>query len=495
MKPWLAKLLGQPTEPPVATRSQATSAATPAARVPLPARSSDRPANAAPVFGVRHALIDVQGAVIGFEFRLAESVEVRLRRDPRGEAAVAYTLGLLASTEATLQAGHAVLVCLPAAIASRPAVAEHIPSGAWVCVEGAAAIAPAAHSPHCAAGSPTSRAEGGIDAGALRARGVRLGAPGDLTVDGVTGGVSAAVGGAANGATHKDPFATVGRNLADGDAVDFRRWTPGAGGIDALRRAISEARRAEPRSTLIACDLDSVDAIEQCLAAGATWASGRFAGQASKRPSQPMQADVQRIIGLLNSLGDERKPLTDLTRDLRTDAPLCYRLLRQVNSPGMGLTRSVDSIEQAVLVLGRAELQRWLSVLMLASVHGRPTSRAVQEVALARARLLELLAPGAPGPTPDALFTVGLLSLLDVMLQMPLEQALGPLRLSADASAALLLHSGPWHRWLALAQALERRDLDEVGTLAEDVGGLDRVLALADEAWQWASSVQRALQP
>jgi EAL and modified HD-GYP domain-containing signal transduction protein len=442
MKGWLGKLIGK-----------STAAATPVvAPVILPARTAQA-ASAPAGSGVRRALVGSSGNVDGFEFCFAASIEQRLRRRADPVAQAAHALALISSMRPTIDIGCIALIRLPGALLARPNVLEQLPAGAFVCIDDGDASS--LDTP------PLTTDESDTLRQTLRTRGVRLG--------------------------------TSDTGASTDVRPDFRILGHAGEAPERLLARIREARRSEPEMTLIAVGLDSVDTIEQCLAAGATWASGRFTGQPSTRAARPAQADVQRIIGLLNSLGDERKPLADLTRDLRTDAPLCYRLLRQVNSPGMGLKRSVDSIDQAVLVLGRAELQRWLSVLMLASVNGRPTSRAVQEVALARARLLELLAPGAPGPTPNALFTVGLLSLLDVMLQMPLEQALGPLRLSADASAALLQRSGPWHRWLALAEALERQDLDAADALANDIGGVDRVLELSDEAWQWASSVQRAL--
>jgi EAL and modified HD-GYP domain-containing signal transduction protein len=144
-----------------------------------------------------------------------------------------------------------------------------------------------------------------------------------------------------------------------------------------------------------------------------------------------------------------------------------------------------------VLILGRSELYRWLSVLLLAAVSGRRSSRALQEISLARARMLELLARECGTEPPDALFTVGLLSLLNVMLEVPMSQALQPLRLSESAHNALLDHSGPWHAMLTLSEALERHDLDGVDSVAAQFGGTERVMALSDSAWRWAMAVHR----
>ena len=132
----------------------------------------------------------------------------------------------------------------------------------------------------------------------------------------------------------------------------------------------------------------------------------------------------------------------------------------------MGLAQPVESVEQAVMVLGRAELYRWLSVLLTASGSGRKASRALREVALARARLLELLAPAAAAP-PAALFTVGLLSMLDALLRVPLAEALAPLQIAEPAREAIVAAPGrggrccssrlPWNATTRRGRAARRR--------------------------------------
>ena len=290
----------------------------------------------------------------------------------------------------------------------------------------------------------------------------------------------------------------VGVQLADADGAearlddfDFAVIAASRSGIASQLEQLRQLRAQHPGHALIVRGLPDVDAIERALAAGATLACGEFNSQVAGPKQRSLQGDVQRIIQLLNVVRDENRPLGDLTRELRGDVGLCYRLLRQVNSPAMGLSRPVESIEQAVLILGRSELYRWLSVLLLASVAGRPTSRALQEVSLARARLLELLARERGTDPPDALFTVGMLSLLNVMLEMPMPKALEPLRLSDSAHLALLDRDGPWKPMLVLSEAIERHDMDAAAIAAAEFGGLERVLELSDSAWRWARSVQR----
>jgi len=426
-----------------------SSSSVPAVPAP-PVRMSGPSEQAAPVPGVRRPLVAANGDVTGFEFTLASSVEERLRRRTDPVAHAAHAISLMLAMRPAVEADQIALASLPVDLLARPEVMAQLPAGVWLC------LGPAVES------AAASEVDMPSLLAALRGSGVRVGTQVSPSLS-PPGGV-------------KFDFTVVG--------VD-------EGGLEPLIATVGALRSVRASDAIIATGLSDVDAIERALAAGATLASGSFNTQVAAPRQRTLNGDVLRIIQLLNAVRDERQPLGELTRDLRGDVGLCYRLLRHVNSAAMGLTRSVESIDQAVLILGRSELYRWLSVLLLAAVSGRPSSRALQQVSLARARMLELLARECGTEPPDTLFTVGLLSLLNVMLEMPMSQALQPLRLSEPAHNALLDRSGPWHAMLTLSEALERHDLDAATAAAANFGGIERVSQLSDDAWRWALNVHR----
>lgn len=435
MSGFWSRLLGGSKPAPAAVPAAAPAAAPPPA---APA--------AMPTFGARRPLVGANGELAGFEFRLSPATQRRLQAGgtsaEAGPAAAAHAIALLSAMRSTLAAGRIALGELPATLLARPAVAEQVPEGAWIAVQGAFDASESI-------------------AGALlqwRTRGVKLGA-----VDGAP----------------QPPGAS------------FVLLRPAAGGIEAMLQVADRWQRDEPARTRIAVDLPGVEAIEQALERGVFLAAGRVeAGDGALAQRRIVQPQTQRLCQLLNDVVADRDT-AQIGTALRADLALSYRLLRCVNSPAVGLARPVESVEQAVMVLGRAELYRWLSVLLTASGGGRPASRALQDVALARARLLELLAPVLQVP-PAAMFTVGLMSMLDALLQVPLADALRPLQLAEPARAALLDHAGPWWPALDLATRLERHDLDGAEPLAEPFGGLDAVLARADEAWAWSAALAHA---
>jgi EAL and modified HD-GYP domain-containing signal transduction protein len=189
---------------------------------------------------------------------------------------------------------------------------------------------------------------------------------------------------------------------------------------------------------------------------------------------------------LLNRLLREEDPAR-LATDIKRDVSLSLQLLRHVSTVRYARGRTIDTVEAAVLLIGRDELYRWLSRVLVRSAGGRRTSRALQEVTLARARLLELLANERGEPHPASLFTLGLASMLPTLLNTSTAQALGSMELAPEARAALLEMNGPWLGYLELARALERQDFDFADGLAQCFGGLASVLEQSELAWAWTA--------
>lgn len=428
---WLSRLWsGEPAAPAKATPVQAPA--------PPPAGVDALPAKA---FGVRRPLIGASGALAGFELRLPPLLEQRLATMPpeaAEAAAVAHHIALMGTARLTQQPGRLALVSLPGRLLDKTAVAQQAVAEMLLL--------------------PLGPPAGSASLQALRQRGVCLGVP-----DGPPDGTSVA---------------------------DFVLLRAAAGGIDTLLLSAQRWREARPGLRLVAVGLESVDDVERALASGFSLAGGRLeAGHGEARP-RPLQSAAHRICGLLNDLAMDRDTAA-VAESVRSDVALSYRLLRYANSPAVGASRAVETVETAVMLLGRAEVGRWLSVMLMSAAGGRQASAALQEDALARGRLLEMLAKAQGVAQPQVLFTIGLLSRLHLLLQMPLAAALEPLRLTEDSSHALLKRQGPWAGYLDLADELEGEDEQRFGELCAPHGGIDAVLAVAADAWGWAAEVVR----
>ena len=400
--------------------------------------AAGRAAAMAPVFGVRRPLVGCSGAVAAFEFSLPGALQQRLnsRSDPVSLAA--YQSALVAAARPVMETSRRALMRVSADVLARPGWAAQIPAHAMLVVDDLARVPEATVL-------------------ALRRAGAHLGVP-----DG-------------------PPAAAAPADFVWMDAT-------AAGDIDTLMLSARCWLEVRPRVARLACGLANVEDVERVLRAGFLLAGGQLDRPAGPPPARALNTAAHRICELLNHLALDHE-LSVVGEAVRGDVALSYRLLRYANSPAIGLTRGVDTVEQAVMVLGRNELVRWLSVMLMSAADGRHVSQALQENALARGRLLELLAQRQGEPSPSALFSVGVFSMMEVLLQSPLATVLAPLRLSEPAVQALLHRQGPWADYLHLSAALDGNDSARLEAVAVRWGGANPVLDMAAQAWSWASAM------
>lgn len=159
---------------------------------------------------------------------------------------------------------------------------------------------------------------------------------------------------------------------------------------------------------------------------------------------------------LIEELSSPDLDLPRITRIIQADVSLSYRLLSYINSPGVGLTHKVNSITQAVLLLGRKKIAAWLRVLIMADLNPSPQARELLFFSLQRAGFLEILASLKITPLPpDSMFLLGLFSFLDTLLSQPMEEIVSRLSLEPRLAKALLGRDAELCFWLDTCRACE----------------------------------------
>lgn len=205
-------------------------------------------------------------------------------------------------------------------------------------------------------------------------------------------------------------------------------------------------------------------------------------GKAGKR--SPVQ--LIRLLAEIERDADTR----ELEKSFRADPELSYQLLRLLNSAAFGMRTPVRGLAQAITLLGRRQLQRWLQLLIYAQSGGSSSSpNPLLQLAAYRGLLLENLARHArhSGDELDAAYMTGIFSLLDRIIAQPLTQIVRQLPLAPTVAAALAIGEGSLGEALALAVACERGELDTASALL-DRRGLSPLdwLRLQDAAYGWA---------
>jgi len=166
------------------------------------------------------------------------------------------------------------------------------------------------------------------------------------------------------------------------------------------------------------------------------------------------------VVRLLAALNQKSATIADIEKLVSEDVSLSYRLLRYINSAFIALPRKIDSIRRAVVYFGMDMLRHWASLLAMAGVDGKP--KVLMENALVRARMCERLADEAGLPDSETFFTVGLFSILDGLLDAPMDTILEPLPLSPAIIDALLHGNGTYGAALRCVKAYETCDWSQV---------------------------------
>ena len=261
--------------------------------------------------------------------------------------------------------------------------------------------------------------------------------------------------------------------------------------IKLLLKSLAAERPSDlPKIRLIANELNSYDEFNLCFQGGFDYFLGKFV--TSRENWHPPKSEINRlrVIETLNLLRSGAE-FDQIATQLKLDPVLTFKLLRYLNSPAMGLQSPVTTMEKALIVLGRENFYRWLSLLLFDIKAPGYRERIVTEQALARGYFLESMAGQGRVPAQkDHLFILGLFSMLELLMGQPMSAILAQTRLPEPVHAALLEQPGAYRDALLLAIAAEGLSPDECEQQSEICGlSAIQVSLYAVEALTWANEV------
>lgn len=260
-----------------------------------------------------------------------------------------------------------------------------------------------------------------------------------------------------------------------------------------LPEIVAKLKR-RPVVKLLAEKIDDHEQAELCLRLGFDLFQGYYYAKPvilTGKRADPSKLALLRLLGLV--LGDAET--REIEQVFKHDPSLSYKLLQLVNSVALGLPQKIDSLRQAIVILGQRQLQRWLQLLMFVPNSGQ-TDNPLLQLAATRGKLMELLgAAQAPQDThyQDRAFIAGILSLLDTLLGMPMAEIAEQINLAPDVRQALLERGGMLGELLSLAEKTERGDFDGAGELLAASGlQVGDLLRAQVAAMNWANDLAQA---
>ncbi len=241
---------------------------------------------------------------------------------------------------------------------------------------------------------------------------------------------------------------------------------------------------------LVAQDIESLEMLQVCKKLPFTYFQGSFVTSREKWDKPRVDTGRLKVLEIMN-LVRRNAETAEIAALFRQDPVLSYKILRYINSPAGGLSKPASTLEHALLILGQQQLYRWLTLLLFVSGSVEELDAALMENALVRARLTELLgADKMDASQKEDLFVTGMFSLLDVLLRVPMDQALENLKLPEAVTQALIAREGPFAPYLALATACEEFDAHKIASLSQLLNlDVDQVNINHIDALVWAQNL------
>lgn len=256
---------------------------------------------------------------------------------------------------------------------------------------------------------------------------------------------------------------------------------------------IKQAIAAFPHIKLLAEKVETNAEFQQALKQGFSYFQGYFFSRPEMMQTRALSPSQMALAELLYETSKADMDLARITEVFKRDLTLSYKLLRYSNSAIFKRRSEIETIKHALVVLGQAELKKFLSLLFTAQISSDKPAE-LMRLAMTRANFAEGLASIGSDITLEKAFLTGMMSLMDAILDEPIESVMEKLPLANDIKDALIHKTGILAEYLKLIQCYEVADwqkANEIITLLK----LDasRIPDAYHQAVQWANEQMKAL--
>jgi EAL and modified HD-GYP domain-containing signal transduction protein len=230
-------------------------------------------------------------------------------------------------------------------------------------------------------------------------------------------------------------------------------------GVDPARLPSLTAALRQGHKKLLAEKVETQEEFRLCLELGFEYFQGFYFARPdimSGKKIAPSELAILDLLELVNSDADNHT----IELAVKRDALISLNLLRLVNTPAAGVRGKIDTLGQAIEVLGRQQLQRWLQILLYATPGAKvEMNLPLLQMATTRGKMLELMSlkihPGQR-TAADTGFTVGIMSLTDALFSMSMVDILDAVDVAGEVRAALLEREGEYGEMLNIVEMLEK---------------------------------------
>ena len=249
-------------------------------------------------------------------------------------------------------------------------------------------------------------------------------------------------------------------------------------------------RLASQSMHVVAERVETADVVLQARDAGCTLFQGYYFCRPATQSAKALPARRLAYLNLFSAVNKPDLTINDLEDLVKRDVSLTMRVLRSINSAAFALGQQITSVRHALVLLGVQQVRQWASVWAMAGLNSGGTPEAVS-VALLRARSCEVVGNTWSGADAGAeLFLLGMCSMLDAIVDQPMEKAIAGLHLTPGVRDALLGGAGPMRTILDAVIAHEQGDWDRSAQIIEGLGLSASLLPAAyTDALRWTRDI------
>ena len=240
---------------------------------------------------------------------------------------------------------------------------------------------------------------------------------------------------------------------------------------------------------VLAKKVETQEEYAQCQALEFDYFQGFFFCEPQIVVGKRTEGDKSAVLRILSELQSPTITVDALENLIAYDATLVYHLLRYMNSAFYNLRTKVESIKHALVLLGTDEVRKWASLMLMLRLSDAKPKELIL-TGMMRAKMAELIVSTDPAIKAEQYFTMGLLSILDALLDKPLTEVLQNIPLNEEINAALLSYSGPMGQTLRCIKLYEQANWGELMDIIDHTIYMQAYL----QAIEWAANINRMLK-
>ena len=261
--------------------------------------------------------------------------------------------------------------------------------------------------------------------------------------------------------------------------------------ITPRERLADMVKQFEPYSVqLLAEKVETQEEYQHCLDLGFDLFQGYYFAKPLIMEKKRLDASGSTLLKLMRLLSEEAE-LTEIVETFRGDPGLTYKLLLLVNSVGTGVRTEIYTVGHAISLLGRQQIKRWVQLALFATGDRRGMESPLMDMAAVRAGFMENMAGchrslSGNHESCEKAFMIGILSILEKVFDIPMDDLVRHLNLTNDVKDALVAREGGLGRLLQVAEMIEQMDFPHIGAHLDEMGvSLEDVLISQKRAFTW----------